>query len=132
MTKPPPHITDHKNGPAWAKRPPIDTIFMLMLFATPAIAFASDAALIVVPTLNLIATAIVGLMSLSMRVRWRARILAIIAAMAAAGIVWFIPNAWLPTDAWLGPFLMLAAFLPPLLVGGLVIGLSRRRCAEVP
>ena len=103
------------------------TILALTLLSASSTASASDAALIVVPALNLFAVGIVGLGALLVRLRWRVRILAVVAAMAAASIVWFLPNAWLPTGARLGPFLMLAAFLPPLLAGGLVIGLFRRR-----
>lgn len=99
---------------------------LALLLSVSGTAFASDAALVVIPALNLAAVAIVMLLGLVLRAGWRTWALASACAIAACAILWVLPNALLPPYQWLGLFQIFTAFFPPLIAGGAILWRSRR------
>lgn len=99
-------------------------LLLLLIVSFPL--YASDAMIVMVPSLSLVAVMVVLATSVLTHRSPRICALAVAVAIAAAAFVWFIPNALIPAYPWRAWFLAAVAFLPPLFLGCVVVRLASR------
>jgi hypothetical protein len=110
---------------------PPHTAAAIVLLCTPATALAHGTEILAMPVGNLVALVAVVAATLALKVGWKARLAAILLALAVALLPYFVPNSFLPwelTSSEWGNFFI--GVVPPLVAAALFLAWRRRTAAR--
>jgi hypothetical protein len=102
---------------------PRRTAAAIVLLCTPATALAHGTQLLAMPVGNLVALVAVAVATLVFKVGWKARLAALLLALAVAFPPYFVTNDYLPSSE--GGFFILGV-VPPLVAAALFLAWRRR------
>jgi hypothetical protein len=110
---------------------PRHTAAAIVLLCTPATALAHGIQIVGMPVGNLVALVAVVAATLALKVGWKARLAALLLALAVALPPYFLPNSCLPwelTSSEWGNFFI--GVVPPLVAAALFLAWRRRAAAR--